>query len=240
MRPRPSRIRGQHEHYSGQCAPPYFRTPPIAPDGAQVAFIYAGDIWLVSIERGDAQRLTANPAGHSSPRWSPDHAEIAFSASRTGQGDIYVLPLAGGELRRVTYHHTASVVEDWSTDGQQIFFSSARAQQGSGTYRVAAEGGTPIRRDSQPYETINSLAVAPDGKTLAFNNSRDRWWRRGPNPYGGPDIWTVGSSIGSGDFHQISPYADLNRWSPTSMHSNADGLFRHYSYQIHGPMAQSL
>ncbi len=193
-------------------ARPYFRTPTISPDGAQVAFIYAGDIWLVSIEGGDAERLTANPAGHSSPRWSPDGAQIAFSSNRTGQGDIYVLPLAGGELRRVTYHDTASVVEDWSADGQQIFFSSTREQQGSAIYRVAAEGGTPILWISQPYETINSLAVSPDGLTLAFNNSRDRWWRRGPNPYGGADIWTVGNSAGSVDFRKISAYAGMNRW----------------------------
>jgi len=193
-------------------ARPYFRTPTISPDGAQVAFIYAGDIWLVSIEGGDAERLTANPAGHSSPRWSPDGAQIAFSSNRTGQGDIYVLPLAGGDLRRVTYHDTASVVEDWSADGQQIFFSSTREQQGSAIYRVAAEGGTPIRWISQPYETINSLAVSPDGRTLAFNNSRDRWWRRGPNPYGGADIWTVGNSAGAGDFRKIIAYAGMNRW----------------------------
>jgi len=38
-------------------ARPYFRTPTISPDGAQIAFVYAGDIWLVSIEGGDAERL---------------------------------------------------------------------------------------------------------------------------------------------------------------------------------------
>nr|HRC76468.1 hypothetical protein [Kouleothrix sp.] len=56
---------------------PYFRTPSIAPDGQQIAFAYAGAIWLADIATGSATRLTANPAGHRAPRWSPDGSAIA-------------------------------------------------------------------------------------------------------------------------------------------------------------------
>src|ERR1700712_1585770 len=107
-------------------ARPYFRTPTISADGKRIAFVYAADIWLASIEGGDAERLTANPSGHFSPRWSPDGERIAFSSSRTGQSDVYILPLGGGEVQRVTYHDAASTVEAWSADGDHLYISTSR------------------------------------------------------------------------------------------------------------------
>src|SRR6266508_2101004 len=90
---------------------PYFRTPSISPDGARIAFVYAADIWLVGIEGGDAERLTAHSSHHASPRWSPDGKRIAFSSSRTGLGDIYVLPL-----------QPSSGPDESAGDGQTIVF----------------------------------------------------------------------------------------------------------------------
>lgn len=192
---------------------PYFRTPAISPDGHRIAFVYAADIWLVDIGGGNAERLTAHPAAHSSPRWSPDGQSLAFTSNRTGQGDLYVLPLYGGDVRRITFHDAASNVEAWSVDGTAIYFSSMRDQQGSALFRVSADGGTPIKWIDQPYEQLNSLSVSPDGTRLAFNLARASWWRRGPNPYGGTEIWTVGSDSDATDFCKESEdYIGLNRW----------------------------
>ncbi|HWQ14939.1 MAG TPA: S41 family peptidase [Roseiflexaceae bacterium] len=193
-------------------ARPYFRTPALSPDGASIAFVYAGDIWLADAGGGRAERLTAHPATHWSPAWSPDGERLAFTSNRTGAGDIYVLPLRGGEVRRVTYHDTPSAVESWSADGEHIFFSSTRDRQGSAIYRVDAAGGTPVPWLSQPYEALVNLAVSPDGSRLAFNVSRDQWWRRGPNPYGGAEIWVASSAPGAEDFQKLNDYAGLNRW----------------------------
>lgn len=195
-----------------QATRPYFRSPTISPDGAFVAFVYAGDIWMVPLEGGVAERLTANPAGHSSPRFSPDGSQIVFTSSRTGQGDLYSLPLGGGGVRRLTYHDMASTAEDWTPDSQYLFFSSARDQQSVAMYRIDAQGGTPIPWITQPYERINSLHVSPDGEFLVFNVSRDFWWRRGPNPYGGSDIWIVSNAPDATDFRKISDYSGMNRW----------------------------
>jgi tricorn protease len=56
------------------------------------------------------------------------------------------------------------------------------------------------------------LSVSPDGRRLAFNVSRDPWWRRGPNPYGGAEVWTVSNAADASDYRKISDYAGLNRW----------------------------
>ena len=44
------------------------RHPAPSPDGAQIAFSYQGDLWIVSSEGGEARRLTAHPAYDAHPR----------------------------------------------------------------------------------------------------------------------------------------------------------------------------
>jgi Tol biopolymer transport system component/C-terminal processing protease CtpA/Prc len=199
------------------------RTPTIAPAGDVVAFVHAADIWIVPLAGGPAERLTANPSGHNSPRFSPDGTQLAFTSGRTGQGDIYILPLRGGSVRRVTFHDAYNTLEAWSADGQHIFFSSARDRQSWAIYRVTADGGTPIAWISQPYEQLGNLAVAPSGEALAFNVSRDQWWRRGPNPFGGAEIWVLDGAPDDGHFRRISDYAGMNRWPLWS--ADGQGLY---------------
>ncbi|MDW8147259.1 MAG: LpqB family beta-propeller domain-containing protein [Roseiflexaceae bacterium] len=198
---------------------PYFRAPSIDPAGARIAFVYAGDIWLVAASGGRAERLTAHSANHMLPRWSPDGSAIAFTSSRTGQGDVYVLPLNGGEVRRLTYHEAQSAVECWSPDGAAIYFTSQRERQGTAIYRIAATGGTPVLWIAQPYERLGTVAVSPCGRWLAFSLMRDPWWRRGPNPYGGAELWVVSNAPDADDFYQLSNAPGLNycpMWSPDS------------------------
>ncbi len=173
---------------------PYFRTPNISPDGQQLVFLYAADLWLAPIAGGSAERITAHRAGHIAPRWSPNGRQLAFSSSRATSLDVYVLSLDGGETRRITAHRAGNIVEAWSPDGQFIYFGSGREKQGTAIYRVATSGGTPVAWLSQPYEHIGNLAPAPNGSVLAFNIVRDHWSRRGPNPYGGSDLWLVSNA----------------------------------------------
>ena len=43
----------------------------------QIAFVYAGDVWIVSKTGGAARRLSTPRGEESFPRFSPDGAQIA-------------------------------------------------------------------------------------------------------------------------------------------------------------------
>ena len=58
------------------------RYPAVSKD--RIAFVYAGDIWLVDKNGGSAFRLTSSPGEESFPRFSPDGSQVAFSAAYDG------------------------------------------------------------------------------------------------------------------------------------------------------------
>ncbi len=161
-----------------------------AVSGRQIAFVYAGDIWVVSKQGGVALRLSSPRGEETFPRFSPDGKLIAFSANYDGNVDIYIIPSTGGLPRRITYHGSPDRVLEWYPDGKHILFASTRTSEKdrfNQLFKISIEGG-PAERIPVPYGEFG--AISPDGKLLAYVPiSVDfRTWKRyrgGMNP----DIW---------------------------------------------------
>lgn len=145
-----------------------------------VAFVYAGDIWVLPKEGGTAMRLSS-PAGEESfPRFSPDGASLAYSANYHGNVDVYVVPTMGGLPRRLTHHPIEDQVLDWTPDGREVLFASARAsgrQRFDQLWQVSAQGGMPERL---PLAYAEFASWSPDGRRLAFTTKSrlHRTWKR--------------------------------------------------------------
>ncbi len=156
----------------------------------QVAFVYAGDIWLVAREGGIAHRLSS-PAGEESfPRFSPDGQSVAFSGNYDGNMDVYVLPVTGGEPRRITHHPMPDRVLDWYPDGNHILYASSMEsgrQRFNQFFRTPAAGGLP---EKLPVAYGEFGVLSADGKTLAFTTMTQdfRTWKRYRGGWS-PDIW---------------------------------------------------
>jgi len=174
---------------AGQVDARMLRQPDVS--RTHIAFVYAGDIWVMPKEGGTAQRLSSPKGEESFPRFSPDGSKIAFSANYDGNVDVYVVPTLGGEPKRLTHHPMPDRVLDWTPDGQSILFASGREsgrQRFNQFYTVSVEGGLPTKLPV-PYGEFG--AIAPDGVTFAYTQKqRDtRTWKRYRGGWA-PEIWT--------------------------------------------------
>lgn len=156
----------------------------------QVAFVYAGDIWVAPKNGGEAVRLSSPLGEESFPKFSPDGQTIAFSANYDGNTDIYTLPVRGGVPTRVTYHGATDRVLGWYPDGQSILFASGRTSERdryNKLFKVSKDGGLP---EPLPVPYGEMGAISADESLLAYTPiSIDyRTWKR----YRGgmtADIW---------------------------------------------------
>ena len=145
-----------------------------AVSATQIAFVYAGDIWLVAKGGGVAVRLSS-PAGEESfPRFSPDGSMLAYSADYDGNLDVYVMPATGGVPVRVTHHPAPDRMLGWYPDGRSILFATsmtAGKDRFNQLYRVAATGGLPEKLPV-PYGEFG--VARRDGKTSGLHAADQR------------------------------------------------------------------
>lgn len=143
------------------------RHPTVSRD--LIAFEYAGDLWVVSRNGGQARRLTATPSVEIDPHFSPDGTKIAFTATVAGNTDVYVVPTSGGEAKRLTYHPGPDRVRGWTPDGHRIVFASTQTSAPQQAYfrlwTIDADGGFP---EPLPMPRAASASYSPDGRRLAY------------------------------------------------------------------------
>src|SRR5208282_3830099 len=158
-------------------APLLLRNPSVS--RTQIVFSYAGSLWIVSRDGADARRLTTG--GHeSTPIFSPDGSQIAFTGDYDGTRGVYVVAAAGGVPRRLTFHPADHSAIGWTPDGKQILFNSERASFASGVvqlFTVPVTGGfaTPV-----PLVRASEGSYSQDGSRIAYvpNIQWQQAWKR--------------------------------------------------------------
>ncbi len=158
-------------------SPLLLRDPSVSK--TQVAFSFAGNIWIASRDGGNVRRLTSG--GHEGkPIFSPGGSQIAFTGDYDGNRGVYVIATGGGEPRRLTYHPADIGVVGWTPDGKRILFSSARTAFADGVaqlFTVPVEGGYATQ---VPLARASEASFSPDGTRIAYvpNVQWQRAWKR--------------------------------------------------------------
>jgi len=158
--------------------------------GEQVAFCYAGDLWLAPSTGGDARRLTAHPGLELYPKFSPDGRWIAFTGQYDGDEQVYVIATEGGVPKQLTWYPARgplparwgsdNQVYGWTKDSSRILFRSMRdhwSQADTRLFTVDIEGGLPV---ALPMPVSGGGDFSPGETQVVYSPlARDfRTWKR--------------------------------------------------------------
>ncbi|MDD2197878.1 MAG: PDZ domain-containing protein [Bacteroidales bacterium] len=159
-------------------------------NGNQIVFVYAGDIWTVDSNGGDARQLTSHKGLELFPKISPDGKWIAFSAEYSGSRQVFIMPSQGGTPQQLTFYNDAgempprggfdNVVLGWTPDSEKVFFRANRTPYGDrmGKYfTVSINGGF---EEELPIPHGGFADLSPDGKKVVFTyvDREFRTWKR--------------------------------------------------------------
>lgn len=195
-----------------------FAQPGIAPDGSEIAFVSASDIWVVPARGGDARLLIAHAATEERPLYSPDGTRLAFMSNRAGSMDLWVLTLATGQVQRLTFDDGSEQLDAWSPDGEWLYYStSAHDIAGmNDIYRVRSRGGTPMPVAADRYASEFMSAPAPNGQSIAIvarGMALSQWWRKGHSHLDESELWMVRiDGAGAPRYERVMPRGAKQQW----------------------------
>ncbi|HSO85969.1 MAG TPA: PDZ domain-containing protein [Draconibacterium sp.] len=219
-----------------------------------VSFVYAGDIWSVPANGGEARRLTSHEGMELFPKISPDGKWIAFSGEYSGSRQIYIIPSEGGIPKQLTFYNSVgvmpprggfdNVVLDWTPDSKNVMIRANRTEFGerNGKYfLVNIVGGL-----EKPLQIVNGgfAALSPDAKQICFTPV-DREFRSWKRYKGGraTELWVY--DLEKNTSEQITDFAGSDQcpvWFNNKIFfaSDRDLKLNIYSYDIQSKAIEQL
>ena len=130
--------------------------PKINPKtGSSVVFVSGRSgpqqIYRMSIDGGDIERLSEGTGEASNPSWHPDGEIIAFAWTRgfaAGKFNIFTMDVASKRYNQLTHDEGRNENPSWAPDGAHIAFASTRSGR-SQIYTMLGNGTEPQRLTSE-------------------------------------------------------------------------------------------
>lgn len=205
--------------------------PAWSPDGRRVAFVRKPpkdgkeakpQVWVMSADGGEPEKVTALPLGALDPRWFPDGRRIAFLApviasDRTLEGTRRILKAREEDPVKaaVTEDRVYRYWDRWLTDGQVHHLFALDL----GTGKVA-DLIPDSRRWLPLMDPAGSWRISPDGGEAAFTACRSK-------PPHSPLLWGV-FAVRGGRTRLVSGAQEGNARDPAY---SPDGRFLVYGVQ---------
>ena len=156
-----------------------FRFPTT--NGNQIVFTYAGDLYSVGMDGGEAHRLTSDVGYEMFAHFSPAGDTLAFTAQYDGNTEVYKMSAEGSAPIRLTYTATLNrddvadrmgpnnIVMTWTPDGKNIVYRSRKQTFNSfvgSLFKVSLSGGLS---EELPLPSGGFCSYNADESKLAYN-----------------------------------------------------------------------
>ncbi|MDB4875678.1 MAG: surface antigen [Gemmatimonadetes bacterium] len=128
----------------------------------------------------ETRRFALDLEGATSPTWSPDGRQLAFSGNLGGITDLYIVNADGTGLRRLTNDKFGDLQPQWSPDGKTIAFASDRDSASLDLLRLKPWRITVLDVATRAITVLPGQAGlnlnpqwAPDGRSIAYVSNRN-------------------------------------------------------------------
>jgi Tol biopolymer transport system component/DNA-binding SARP family transcriptional activator len=185
----------------------------VSPDGRWLAYDsdLSGnqDLWRISTEGGDPERLTDAPGDDFLPAWSPDGSTLAFYTFQAGRRRLMIVPSTGGRVHTVVDDGADDRYPSWSPDGMRLLFS----RDIDGHYDIF----TTARKDDSTWGAVRQLSRGGGNSSRwSPDSTRFLYFRDDPHrlviaTFEQPDTLRT---IAVGDGSVADPFPALAEWDP--------------------------
>lgn len=179
-------------------------SPALSPDGKQLAFQYAGDLWIVKTDGGVARQLTSHSVNDNSPVFSPDGKTIAFASNRTGSTQVWTVDVRGGLPNQLTYHTAGCRPVQYTADGSKLLIASRRDHYWRDNDRFYWVDAKQRSGETLLFDAAGENgSLSADGKQLLFTREGVAWWRKGYRGSQASQIWLWQRNNDQDQFTQV-------------------------------------
>ena len=180
----------------------------VSKDEKMIAYIVIENtkeqIWIQSLETGEARAISKNNHHNWSPVFFPDNQRIAYSSNQNGNFQIYVADLKGTTPSQITFGDVNSNIPVISPDGFKMVYVSESDEANIFLYDLKSN------RETQQTANIKLQLfpnVSPNNETIVFQTTDES-----AKIYSSPlKIKTLGSE---NEPNQIVQYGGWAKWSP--------------------------